>query len=226
MSHNVHEVQHQVEHHLEHEAEHKPGGGAGHGDSRNRRIALLISVLALFLALSETLGKAAQTEVISKNVLVNDTWAFYQARVIRITLLRTATEALEVQSIGVTDPTAKTARDKVLDGWRKTAARYDSDPEGKEGRKELMDKARELEDERDKLEAKYHNYELGSAAYQIAIVLCSAAVITGTMGLAYGAIALGLVGLAFTGLGVFLPELPHDLLHWFMGLFASGGGEH
>lgn len=222
MSHGVHAVQHEVEHELEHEAAH--GAGGGHGDSRNKKIALLISVLALFLALSETLGKSAQTEVIATNVAVNDTWAFYQARVIRITILRTATEALEVQGAGITDPAQKTARDKVLDGWRKNAKRYDSDPVEKEGRKELMEKARELEHERDKLNAKYHNYEFGSAAYQIAIVLCSAAVITGMMPLAFGAMGLGLIGLAFTGLGLFLPELPHDVLHWFLGLFGGGGG--
>ena len=34
----------------------------------NRKIALLIAVIALCLALSETLGKGAQTESISKNV--------------------------------------------------------------------------------------------------------------------------------------------------------------
>ena len=34
----------------------------------NKKIALLIAVIALFLALAETLGKGAQTESISKNV--------------------------------------------------------------------------------------------------------------------------------------------------------------
>ena len=34
----------------------------------NRKIALVIAVLALFLSFSETLGKGAQTEAISANV--------------------------------------------------------------------------------------------------------------------------------------------------------------
>jgi hypothetical protein len=62
MSHGVHAVQHEVEHQIEHE-EH--GHGAGRrkslAESANKRIALLISVLALFLAFSETLGKKSQT---------------------------------------------------------------------------------------------------------------------------------------------------------------------
>jgi hypothetical protein len=204
---------------LEH-AEH-----AEHAAHSNKKIALLISVLALFLALSETLGKSAQTELISTNVTVNDTWAFYQARVIRITILNTATAALEVQTAGVTEPAQKAARDKVLDGWKKTAARYDSDPEGKEGRKELMEKARELEADRDTLEAKYHNFEISAAAFQIGIVLASAAVITSMAILAWLAGGLGVIGIAFAAIGVWAPGIPHDLSHWVTHLFAPAA-EH
>ena len=46
--------------HAEH-VEHASHGG-------NKKIALLISVLALFLAFSETLGKSAQTSAITYNV--------------------------------------------------------------------------------------------------------------------------------------------------------------
>jgi len=178
---------------------------AEHAAHSDKKIALLISVLAL----SETLGKSAQTELISTNVTVNDTWAFYQARVIRITILNTAVTALEAQGIGVTDPAAKTARDKVIDGWKKTAARYDSDPEGKEGRKELMEKARELESDRDTLEAKYHHFEVSSAAFQIGIVLASAAVITSMAILAWVAGALGIVGMALAAIGLWWPNAVH-----------------
>jgi len=182
---------------------------AEHAAHSDKKIALLISVLALFLALSETLGKSAQTELISTNVTVNDTWAFYQARVIRITILNTAVTALEAQTLGVTDPAAKAARDKVIDGWKKTAARYDSDPEGKEGRKELMEKARELESDRDTLEAKYHHFEVSSAAFQIGIVLASAAVITSMAILAWVAGALGIVGMALAAIGLWWPNAVH-----------------
>ncbi len=37
------------------------GHDAGHGGPENKRVALLIAVLALMLAFSETLGKSAQT---------------------------------------------------------------------------------------------------------------------------------------------------------------------
>ena len=84
MSHGVHAVQHEVEHQIEHE-EHGHGGGHGKGlaDNMNRKVALLISVIALFLAFSETLGKSAQTAAISFNVEASNLWAFFQAKTIR-----------------------------------------------------------------------------------------------------------------------------------------------
>jgi len=39
-----------------------------HAIGHNKQIALLIAVIALFLALSETFGKSAQTSAISDNV--------------------------------------------------------------------------------------------------------------------------------------------------------------
>jgi hypothetical protein len=47
---------------------------------------------------------------------------------------------------------------------------------------------------------------LASAAFQIGIVLASAAVITGMIALAWLGGALGVAGLALTGLGLFAPH--------------------
>ena len=52
-----------------HEAIEKAQEGE-HGEGFNKRIALVIAILALFLSFSETLGKGAQTEAISKNIEV------------------------------------------------------------------------------------------------------------------------------------------------------------
>src|SRR5690348_5142085 len=88
--------------HLEH-AEHAES--ASHGG--NKKIALLISVLALFLAFSETLGKSAQTSAITYNVTANDLWAFFQAKTIRMTVLNTASEQLQIEAERAADPDVK-----------------------------------------------------------------------------------------------------------------------
>jgi Domain of unknown function (DUF4337) len=211
MSRGVHAVQHEVEHRIEHE-EHGHGGGRKPVvESRNKQIALLISVIALFLAIAEMFGKSAQTEGISANIKASDTWNFFQAKTIRQTTLRTAAQALTIEAATVSDEAKKAALLKQAEEWMRTVARYESDPVEKDGRKELRTLAERYEHERDTHLARYHHYEFASAAYQIGIVLASAAVITGMMALVYGAIGVGLVGLAFMALGFFNPNFLHSL---------------
>jgi len=66
-------------------------------DPANKKIALLIAVLALFLALSETMAKSAQTSALSYNIEASNLWAFFQAKTIRMTTLRTAAENAECE---------------------------------------------------------------------------------------------------------------------------------
>jgi Domain of unknown function (DUF4337) len=188
-----------------HEAIEKAHEGE-HAEYFNRRIALLIAVLALFLSFSETLGKSAQTEAISANVESSDLWAFFQAKSVRMTQVNTAIEAMTVAADTAADPAVKAAMQKQIDSWKQTAARYDSEPSTREGRKELAERAKEAEETRDLAMVKYHHYELASAAFQVGIVLASAAVITGMVGLAWFAGALGITGLALAVLGLFAPH--------------------
>ena len=180
-----------------------------HSQYFNRRIALLIAVLALFLSFSETLGKSAQTEAIGANVESSDLWTFFQAKSIRLTQLNTAAEQMLIAAEAASDPAAKASLQKQIDAWKKTAARYDSEPSTGEGRKELAERAKEAEERRDLALAKYHHYELASAAFQVGIVLASAAVITGALALAWLGGALGILGLALTALGLFAPHAVH-----------------
>jgi len=188
-----------------HEAIEKAQEGE-HGEGFNRKIALIIAILALFLSFSETLGKGAQTEVVTKNIEASDLWAFFQAKDIRRTVVSVAADQTNLLGAGLTDPAAKAAIDKQVETWRHTAERYESDPKAGNGRKELEEKAKDAEQERDLSTAKYHHYELASAAFQIGIVLASAAVITGMVLLAWLAGGLGLIGLALLLFGLFAPH--------------------
>lgn len=186
------------------------GGHGGHGalEGSNRSIALLISVLALFLAFSETLGKSAQTSALGHNIDASNLWAFFQAKTVRMTVVRTAAEQAELQKR--TDDTAfGEVIKKRVDGWNATAARWDSEPETGEGRKELAARAKKAEAEAKTSLAKYHHFEVASAAFQIAIVLASAMLITGVMALAWIAAGLGAAGVVMTGIGLFAPHAVH-----------------
>ena len=182
---------------------------AEHVAHSNKKIALLISVLALFLAFSETLGKSSQTTAITLNVTSNDLWAFFQAKTIRMTVLGTAAEQMQIEADRTTDADAKARLLKTIDTWKKTATRYNDEPETNEGRKQLAERAKEAEHERDEALARYHQYELASAAFQIGIVLASAEVITGMVALGWLSGLVGVAGLAFMALGLWAPHAVH-----------------
>ena len=181
------------------------GPDHGHANPENRKVALLIAVLALVLAFSETLGKSAQTAALSYNIEASNLWAFFQAKTIRMTTVRTAAEQADLDLKQAADPNAKEAIEQRISSWRKAAERYDSEPETREGRKELAARAKGAEEKRDKSLAAYHHYELASGAVQIAIVLASAAIITGMMWLTWLAGGLGTIGVIFCLIGFFAP---------------------
>jgi len=177
-----------------------------HAEFFNKRIALVIAILALFLSFAETLGKGAQSESNTKNIEASDLWTFFQAKDIRRTVLNTAADEVRLLGAGLADTATKAAIDKQIETWHQTAARYESDPKTGEGRKELGERAKAAEEERDLLRAKYHHYELASAAFQVGIVLASAAVITGMTALVWLGGALGALGLVLLALGLFAPH--------------------
>jgi plasmid stabilization system protein ParE len=180
-------------------------GHGGHIDPANKGVALFIAILALVLAFSETLGKASQTTALAQHIEASNLWSFFQAKTIRQTAIRTAAEEMEAQH-GAKAPEAVK---KQIEAWKKTAERYQSEPETGEGRKELMARAKASEAKRDRAMSAYHNYEIASAAVQIAIVLASAKIITGVVALLWIAYGLGAVGVAFCLIGFFWPAAVH-----------------
>jgi uncharacterized protein DUF4337 len=179
---------------------------AEHISGENKKIALLIAVIALCLSLSETLGKGAQTEAIAKNVEASNLWAFFQAKSIRRTVVQTAADQGKLSLPAAGDDT-KAALQKQIDDWQKTAARYRSEPETGEGTEQLSERAKHAEEERNLATEKYHHFEIASAAFQIAIVLASATIITGMVVLAWISGVLTLAGVVITALGILQPHL-------------------
>jgi hypothetical protein len=183
-------------------------GGHGHVDHSNKRIALLVAVLAALLAVSEMGGKSAQTKGLSDHIDASNLWSFFQAKTIRQTTMRTAADAIEAQFKDGQQPMPAGLKAQA-ETWRRTAQRYETEPETGEGRKELMARAKAKEAARDKALAAYHIFEYGSAALQLAIVLAGAAALTTVVWLTFVSYGLGFVGLIFTGLGFFAPTLVH-----------------
>jgi len=184
----IRETQEQIEH-------------AHHQD--NKRAAILIIFLAAVLAISEIGAKEAQYSSLAANIQASDTYAFYQAKTVRAMIARMAADGA---TLGIPQASRSEEVTKQIETWKQTADTLDSDPKGKEGRKELLEKARGIEAERDHEVGVYHDFEFGSAALQLAIVMASAAVITEIAILELVAAGLGLIGIALAVLAVVAPS--------------------
>jgi hypothetical protein len=195
---------HEMNEHHEHIRE---AAETHHGSSRSKRIAILISVLAALLALVEIGGKSAQTTAMVANLDASNLWAFFQAKTIRMTTLRTTADALEL--VGGEASSKDPAWAKRIADWRATVQRYDSEPDTGEGRQELAARAKAAEAHRDHSLAAYHLFEIGTGALEIGIVLASAAVVTGVLALAWLAAAFGATGSAIGLLAWLAPTLVH-----------------
>jgi hypothetical protein len=211
MSRGVHAVQHEAEHKIPHDDER---GGLASLSTANKRMALVIAILALFLAFAETAGKSSQTAALNAQMEASNMWSFFQAKNARRTSNLIAAEQANLALASAVTPEQRAAMEKQIAEWNQTAARYRSEPDaadGKgEGTEELSRRAVDAEHLRDEMLSKYHNYEFASAAFQIGIVIASAAVITGMAVPGFIASGLALLaGMAFMGFGFFAPHLLH-----------------
>ena len=116
--------------------------------------------------------------------------------------MQTAAETGKLILGVASDETNKAAVQQQIEDWQKTAARYRSEPETGEGTEQLAARSKHADANVDHATAKYHHFEIASAAFQISIVLASATIITGIAALAWVSGILTLAGIAITALGL------------------------
>lgn len=170
----AHEIAEQIDEHSESHAH-----AAATHDWFRRITAIYVGVTAMLLAIATLGGAEATKEMLNSNIHASDTYAFYQAKNIRQTLYQTSAAELELLAAGAASlsETDKAKAAELIKRYRDNVARYESEPETKEGKKELMVRAKEWDDKRDHAAAKIPNFEYAEAAFQIGIVLGSVAIV-------------------------------------------------
>jgi hypothetical protein len=174
-------------------------------DPFRTRCAMLVSCLAMCLAIASLGGNNAAKESMSHNILASNAYAFYQAKNIRQTDYKIAADDLRIQLTNEKlSPAAKAIAEKKLEGYEKNIARYESEPDTGDGKKELMAKAKHHEHERDIALRQDPWFDYAEALLQIAIVLTSVAILTGAHVLFWVPCVLGFLGVFSTVNGFML----------------------
>jgi hypothetical protein len=157
------------------------------------KAGMVISVFALLLAVNAWYGGTLSSLTLGNTIKANNVWAFYQAKSIKQTL---AEQSLDDALYRKDMAKAEKLQAKI--------DRYESDPKTGEGKKELMEKARQLEHERD--EAKKRSPWIGYAStlYQLSIVVLSASILAVSMSMFWGSFVVAGLGMLLSAQGVFL----------------------
>ena len=172
-----------------------------HGSDKSKnRAALTISFLAMILAIASLGGSNAMKEATHENILAANAYAFFQAKSIRQTSLKIAVTDLELQLVRDQAMPASTKEifQKKIDDYKKTIDRYESEPDTREGKKELLNRAKEHEKARDHAMRQDPWFDYAEGMLQIAIVLLSVSILGSIPSLFIVGSILGLLGLLST----------------------------
>lgn len=154
------------------------------------RAGLVINIFAALLAANTFINNGLSSTIMNNTIKANDLWNFYQAKSMKQTMYELAaadadTPELEKKFIA-------------------KAASYESSPETREGKKELMEDALKLEAERDVAKKKTPWIAYASTAYQLAIVVLSTSILSASVYLFYGSFIFAISGIILMSQGILL----------------------
>jgi acyl-coenzyme A synthetase/AMP-(fatty) acid ligase len=192
------------------EAKGNPADDAMEGatEAEDKRVALIIAILALFLALAETGAKKADHLSTEQNIQASDLFNFYQAKKVRSTIAETAAQALEATASTVADEKAHAAVEKQIADWKAKIANFEKDTKNPDDSLDrIQERAKAASESRELSNRKLEHFEYAGGALQIAIVLASASIITAMPILAWIAGLLGVIGAILMAFGYLAPAV-------------------
>jgi hypothetical protein len=165
------------------------------GKAFTRRVALVTAIFAVILAITSLGGNNAMKEMLLAQQQSSDQWAFYQAKVIREHLYRSQKLRLEVDLFepgNVVRPEIRERLESLMKKMGEEEARYNAE------KKEIEKEAKKLEHERDVNRDKDPYFDYGEVLLQIAIVMASVSILSGSRPVFYFALSGAILGTLFS----------------------------
>jgi hypothetical protein len=175
------------------------------GKAVSRRVALTTAVYAVVLAIASLGGNNTMKEMLLAQQEASNQWSYYQAKVIREHLNRGNKLVLEAQ---LAEPSRLVGAERLkyealLTAFRNEETRMNAD------KKEIEPKARALEAERDRNQAKDPYFDYAEVLLQIAIVCSSVSILAASRPMFWFSAVLAVVGTVSTVNGfLLLARLP------------------
>ena len=164
-----------------------------------RRAAVVISVMAALLAVSNLAGSRASTEAILAQARASDTYNEYQANSLKRHINLDDAAQLRILASGTTGEAAANTYADSLEQAVKDKYQPSQD--------QLLPVAQDFEHERDIAEARHRGFQTAEAAFQLGIVLSSISIVARARWLLITGATLGVLGLLL-GLNAFFLLVP------------------
>jgi hypothetical protein len=142
-----------------------------------------ITVIAAILAINTYISNGISGSVLTNTIKANDLWNFYQAKSIKQSIVE-----------GQMEDAIAANNEKRAAELKVKIERYESDPKSGEGKKELMAKAIQLEEDRDAAKKRGPWFTFAGTALQLAIVLMSASILAVSMPMFWASLGVSAVG--------------------------------
>jgi hypothetical protein len=147
------------------------------------------------MAITSLGGNNAMKEMLLAQQQASDQWAFYQAKVVREHLYRSQKLRLEedlFERRSSMKPEAREKLESMLKNMAEEETRYGTE------KKEIEKEAKKLEHERDVNRSKDPYFDYGEVLLQIAIVMASISIISGSRPIFYFALVGAILGTLFS----------------------------
>jgi hypothetical protein len=191
-----------TEHHVE-EAEHAQHAAR---DPFDRRVALSMAIVAAALASVTLLSHRSHNEVTVMKTEESDKWNYYQAKKNREYMYAADAELLAALSKEAPDGEAGGKTEKLVKKWKEKVEGYGADAE------KLQGDAEKLEHKGHAAHISSNFFDLGELGIEIALVLCSVALLAKRKEFWLIGIAVGALGF-IVAMGGFFVEQLQPLLH-------------
>jgi Domain of unknown function (DUF4337) len=198
-------MSHGTEEHLEH-AEH-----AQHPvhDPFYRQVAMTMAIVAAVLACVTMLSHREHTETLRlqneatiHHTQASDQWAYYQAKKVREYNFDSSAVILEPIAAKAENSKALLAK---AEEWKARAQRYEQEAATIQAKaEELTRLAEKLQEDSEHAHHRADRYDLGELGIELALVLCSLAVLTKRPPFWYVGIVVGILGAVVAGTAVML----------------------
>jgi hypothetical protein len=189
---------HGTEKHLEH-AEHAQHHAH---DPFDRPVAMTMAMVAAALACVSMLSHRAHNETLKLHIMANDAiteasdkWGYYQAKKNREYMFAADAALLAVIAKDSSRPDAAKQAEKQIADWKSKVDEYKNDTATIEHEaRELGEKAKETDHEAEVIHHRANRLDSGQLGLELALVLCSIAVLTKQRGFWYSGIGVGVIG--------------------------------